>query len=66
MPANADVCQHCRTRLDVTDPILTEEDVPGSQIAVMCAQNYKVDQLRRWLITRNLPIGGRKEDLVKR
>jgi len=63
---DSESCNHGKIGLHIDDPILTEDDVPGAKIAVLCARNYKVEELKRWLLSRDLPIGGRKDELVER
>ena len=46
--------------------VLTQDDgVPGSKFESE-AENYTVDQLKRWLKCRGLKLRGKRDDLVKR
>ncbi|KAL5013946.1 hypothetical protein ScPMuIL_008216 [Solemya velum] len=53
-----------------SDPIfsvkLTPDDVPGAKFWSPNVSEHSVCELKRWLACRGLPVGGLKDDLIKR
>lgn len=45
---------------------LTEDDVPGAKLKFATIKDNTVADLKRWLTCRNLPMTGKKNDLIDR
>ncbi|KAK3926072.1 Myocardin-related transcription factor B [Frankliniella fusca] len=59
-------CNHPNFDLDIMDPVLLPDDVPGAKLDLDNLDNYNVEQLKWWLACRGLPQKGRKPDLKER
>jgi len=59
-------CQHPSFDLDILDPILTEDDIPGAKLDMNILQTYTKDELKLWLSTRGLHVSGNKPELIQR
>jgi len=45
--------------------LLNEEDIPGASLDGKNPCELNVTQLRRWLMCRGAPVGGKKPELVE-
>lgn len=45
---------------------LTEQDIPGASLNGKSPTELSVTQLKRWLICRGAPVGGKKPELIQR
>ncbi|KAK3931967.1 Ribonuclease Y [Frankliniella fusca] len=59
-------CQHPDFDLDLIDPILTEDDIPGAKLNLDNLECYANDQLKFWLACRGLHQTGNKSDFERR
>ncbi|KAK3929613.1 Ubiquitin carboxyl-terminal hydrolase 4, partial [Frankliniella fusca] len=59
-------CDHPDFDLDLLDPILTEDDIPGAKLDIDNLNKCKKPQLKLWLSTRGLLQKGSKEELIQR
>ncbi|KAK3931075.1 Ubiquitin carboxyl-terminal hydrolase 2 [Frankliniella fusca] len=59
-------CDHPNLDLDIIDPLLNEDDVPGAKLDVHNIGRYLKTDLERWLQCRRLPLKGKRQALITR
>ncbi|KAK3929477.1 Putative ubiquitin carboxyl-terminal hydrolase 50 [Frankliniella fusca] len=59
-------CNHIKFDLDIMDPVLSEEEVPGAKLNMESLENCRKSALERWLLCRRINKSRNKQELISR